>query len=249
MRGVRIERSGRCRELTASAGVLAATLTLLMWGAPAASAGGPTSVLVVSPESGETAALYYSDEKYSELQRWLDPATTGMRDKPPEANLLAARQINVTWMAHDVSPWRLDRVFPMADGKEVWIHTAEHVPESVNGQWRRADHPARLRALLTNLGVMGETTGEGHGIFPAPEPEAGDDSGAVSAETGASAAPASTSASASASVGDDGVDWWWGLPGLGAGAGLALGLRPFVLRLPWERLRRERGPRQELRDV
>ncbi|ANS67437.1 hypothetical protein SLINC_5213 [Streptomyces lincolnensis] len=135
MRGLGEVRKGRCRELAALAGALAVVFTLMVWGASAASAGGPTSVLVVSPQSMETASLYQSDEEYGELERLLGEAGTGTRDKPPEATLIGGRQINVTWMVHDVSPWRVDRVFPSpeADSGEVWIHTAATLPQSVNG--------------------------------------------------------------------------------------------------------------------
>jgi hypothetical protein len=220
-------------------GVLAAALALTVWSAPSASAGGPTSVLVVSPESRETASLYYSDKEYSELERLLRPPGAGTRTKPPEANLLAARQITVTWMAHDVSPWRLDQVFPLADRDEVWIHTAENLAESENSRWHRAENPGQLRVLLKDLGVMGKVSGEGHAIFPAPAQEPGSDAGAVEAET--SAVPPSAA--------DDDTEWWWALPGLAAGAVLALALRPLALRKSWRRLRGEPGPRQELRDV
>ncbi|WP_406101160.1 hypothetical protein [Streptomyces canus] len=230
---------GRCRELAAGSGALAVVFALTVWGAPSASAGGPTSVLVVSPESGETASLYYSDEEYDELERLLGPPGAGTRTTPPEANLLAARQINVTWMAHDVSPWRLDQVFPLAGTDEVWIRTAEHVPESVNGHWHRTKNPPQLRALLKDLGVMRKVSGEGHAIFPAPGQEPGSDAGAM--PTQASVGPASTA--------DDGTEWWWALPGIAAGAVLALVLRPFALRMRGHRVRREPGPRQELRDL
>jgi hypothetical protein len=212
---------------------------MTVWGAPSASAGGPTSVLVVSPESEETASLYYSDERYGELVRLLGPSGVGTETKPPEANLLAARQINVTWMAHDVSPWRLDQVFSPADGDQVWIHTAANVPETVNGRWHATKDPARLRALLQDLGVMGKVSGEGHAIVPTPAQEPGSDVGVADRE--AKASPSSTA--------DDDTEWWWALPGLAAGAVLALVLRPLVLRKPWDRLRGEPGPRQELRDV
>ncbi|MCT9076312.1 hypothetical protein [Streptomyces fulvoviolaceus] len=234
-------RSGRCRELAALAGALAVTFALMIWGASSASAGGPTSVLVVSPQSTETAALYCTDKEYGELERLLGAPGTGTRDKPPEANLAAARQINVTWMVHDVSPWRLDRVFPLADADDVWIHTAENVPASVNGEWHRARNPGQLRALLKDLGLMGETSGEGHAIFPTPWQESGNDSATAEPETAAATSPTPAA--------DDEADWWWALPGLAAGAVLALVLRPFAMRMPPARLRREPGPRQELRDV
>lgn len=235
-------RSSRCRELAALAGALAVTLALMLWGAASASAGGPTSVLVVSPQSTETAALYYTDKEYGELERLLGVPGKGTRDKPPEADLTAARQINVTWMVHDVSPWRLDRVFPLDDASEVWIHTAENVPASVNGEWHRARNPGQLRALFEDLGLMGETSGEGNSaIFPAPWQESGDDSGTAETETSAATSPTPAA--------DDEADWWWALPGLAVGAVLALVLRPFAMRMPPARLRGEPGPRQELRDV
>ncbi|MGH1555106.1 hypothetical protein ACRAWF_34075 [Streptomyces sp. L7] len=110
------------RELTALGGALAMTLALMVWGASGAAAGGPTSVLVTSPTSGQAAALYYSDEQYGELQQLLGPEGRGTRDKPPEADLTRARQINVTWLAHDISPWRIDRVFPVESRPQaVWI--------------------------------------------------------------------------------------------------------------------------------
>ncbi|KOU62838.1 hypothetical protein ADK57_23925 [Streptomyces sp. MMG1533] len=227
---------------------------LMLWGASSASAGGPTSVLVVSPQSTETASLYYSDEEYGELEQLLGAAATGLRDKPPEASLMATRQINVTWMAHDVSPWRLERVFPRTDADEVWIHTTTNLSESVNGYWHQAQNPGQLRALLKDLGVMGETSGEGNsGIFPAPletgetgadaESDAGTDAGTTETAAGAAVAP-----TAQAEAGD-GTDWWWVLPGAAAGAVLALVLRPFATRMRWDRPRGEPGPRQELRDV
>ncbi|MFE2421324.1 hypothetical protein [Streptomyces hokutonensis] len=45
------------RELTALGGALAMTLSLMVWGSSEAAAGGPTSVLVTSPTSGQAAAL------------------------------------------------------------------------------------------------------------------------------------------------------------------------------------------------
>ena len=86
---------------------------------------------------------------------------------------------------------------------------------------------------------MGNAYGEGRAIFPAPGQEPGSDAGAVATET----------AVARSSTADDGTEWWWALPGLAVGAVLALVLRPFALRMRGDRVRRERGPRQELRDL
>lgn len=223
-------------------------LALMVWGAPFASAGGPTSVLVTSPQSGEAAALYSSQKEYGQLERLLGQTNMGSREMPPGADQAqASRQINVTWMAHDISPWRLDRVFPAADTDTVWIHTAAGLPESVNGYWHRAEQPDQLRALLGKLGVMGEDTSRGYpGIFPAPWE---DETAAPEATAPGAAGTETTRVNAGAAGG--GTDWWWAIPGAAAGAVLALTLRPLASKLPLGRLRRERapGPRQEVRDV
>ncbi|MFG1669753.1 hypothetical protein [Streptomyces sp. Y7] len=207
-------------------------------------------MLLVSPESTETASLYYSDKEYGELERLLDTAGKGTRNKPPEAGLTAARQINVTWMAHDVSPWRLDRVYPVDDGKDVWIHTAAHLDSTSNGTWHRADHPSELRDLLSKLGLMGKVSSEGGAaILPQEEEASGTDDGSQDSSAAAAATGSKAEASPATEGSSDGTGWWWALPGAAAGAVLALALRPFALRLPLDRLRGEPGPRQELRDV
>ncbi|MFD5080859.1 hypothetical protein [Streptomyces sp. NPDC058371] len=244
------------RGLIAVLGALAVTLAVLLLGAPAALAGGPTSVLLVSPESAESAALYYADEEYTELTRLLGEPDSGTREQPPGLDLMSGGpQLNVTWLLHDVSPWRLDRVFPdTPHSKEVWIHTATHVPDSLNGYWHRAQHPAQLRALLKKLGVMGKPSPKGAGaMFPAPWDSGSPEAAAPPADTAA----AQQSRAANAGTADEGTDWWWAIPGLAAGAVLALVLRPFVAgipgaRRPLERWRQRGGqeePRQELRDV
>ncbi|MFJ2159621.1 hypothetical protein [Streptomyces sp. NPDC087856] len=243
--------AGRVRELAALGGALTVTLALMVWGASDAAAGGPTSVVVTSPESGQAKALYYSDQQYGELQQLLGPEGKGTRDKPPEADLAHARQINVTWLAHDISPWRIDRVFPVdSKPQAVWIHTAANVSTNtnLNGYWHRAGHPAQLRALFKQLDVMGKYTGEGYaGIFPTPWQSGESATAAPDTNTDT----ATTTVRVAAQAKGDGTDWWWAIPGAGAGAVLALALRPFAARLPLGRWRRGRepGPRQELRDV
>ncbi|WP_328424360.1 hypothetical protein [Streptomyces sp. NBC_00443] len=235
-------------------GALAAALALLLWGAAPATAGGSTSVFLASPESRETASLYYSDEEYGELDRLLGPGGSGTRDKPPEADLMASHQVSVTWMAHDVTPWRLDRVYEMDDGRNVWIHTAVGRNQPTNGTWHRAEQPAQLRTLFKDLGLMSKTSAWGSAAAAPPESEAPEEgvgaqhsSGAATATDSPDTATAVPLAQSTGSGG--GTDWWWALPGAAAGAVLALVLRPFATRLPRARLRGEPGPRQELRDV
>ncbi|MEV7343225.1 hypothetical protein [Streptomyces sp. NPDC093544] len=238
----------RIRELVAALGALAMAVAVVLLSAPLATAGGPTSVLVVSPESEETAAFYYSDEEYGELQDLLGEPTSGTRDVPPGLGVGSGRQINVTWLVHDVSPWRVDRVYPDTErGGEVWIHTANDVPQSTNGYWHKAEQPDAVRALFKSLGVLGKSSGAGVGaIYPAPWQSDG----------AAAAAPIPTdqSVTTAAATPGDGTDWWWAIPGAAAGAVLALVLRPLVpevrRRLSPARRRadREPGPRQELID-
>ncbi|WP_344388347.1 hypothetical protein [Streptomyces vastus] len=94
----------RVRELVAAAGALTVALALVLTGAPTAVAGGPTSVLLVSPDSAETASLYNSDEDYTRLRDLL-PQEGGdlekLREKPPDLDSIG-RRINITWMIHDV---------------------------------------------------------------------------------------------------------------------------------------------------
>lgn len=245
---------GRVRQLTAGMGALAATLALVLWGASPAFAGGPTSVLVVSPGSEETASLYYSDAEYGRLERLLGPSDRGTRDKPPEADLASVRLVNVSWMLHDVTPWRVDRVFLGSVDGEVWIHTAAKLPETPNGVWHRAENPSDLHKLLYGLGVMGHTTetGPASDIYPAPwETEAsgstaGSDASGSGAEQGTAADPTTRAASGAGT----GTGWWWAIPGVVAGAALTLVLRPYVTRWPPIRRRKEDpGPRQELLDA
>ncbi|MEV5435753.1 hypothetical protein AB0K80_06910 [Streptomyces sp. NPDC052682] len=224
---------------------MAASVILVGWAASPASAGGPTSVLVVSPASEETASLYNGDEQYTQLERLLGPlgGTAGTRTKPPEAVLEASRHINVTWMVHDVTPWRVDQVYVgSGSGGPVWIHTTTEPTRSFDGPWHRARHPAPLRQLLRELGVMGETSPEGSsGVAPVPA--------ARDLDPSATTEPAAAASSTRAARTNDSTDWWWALPGAAAGAVMALALRPFAPRIRPHRLRRKAGPRQELLDL
>lgn len=229
----------RGRRLAAGAAAPAAALALLVWGAGPASAGGPTSVLLVSPESGETAALYNADKEYRALERLLGPLGTGTRDKPPEADLTSSRLINVTWMVHDVDPWRVDRVHLMAKDTAVWIHTAGKLSDPANGTWHRTEHASDLRALLKRLSLLGGTspTGSRSGVYPAPWETAPPPTGERTAAT-----PTARTAAAT-------TNWWWALPGAATGAALTLLLHPYATRHPLLRRPRDRGPRQELLDM
>ncbi|MGW2229363.1 hypothetical protein [Streptomyces formicae] len=242
---------GKARGAWGSAVGLAAATALVVLSAPHAVAGGPTSVLLVSPESTEVAALYNNDARYGHLERSLEPAGAldGPGEQPPGLGIgESTRQINITWMVHDVSTWRVDRVYPPLSGTkgaDVWVHRSTDV-ESLNGTWYKAKDPERLRSLFKQLGLMGKASQEGHsGIAP------------DSAETPATQEKREdpqTAAAKGGSGGSSGTDWWWAIPGAGAGAGAALLLRGPVAEgwaaaSAWRRRPQDPGPRQELRDL
>ena len=79
-----------------------------------AHAGGPTSVLITNPSTGEAAAFYYTSQEYADLERLLtDPS----RRRPPDCPIgSGAGQYTVTWLIHDVQPWRIDTVHLDASG-------------------------------------------------------------------------------------------------------------------------------------
>ncbi|MFC9113200.1 MULTISPECIES: hypothetical protein [Streptomyces] len=235
----------RLRQLTAAAAAALTAPALLLCAATPAAAGGPTSVLVVSPTSGETASLYHSDREYTQLERLLAPADTGTRARPPEAALASGRQVNVTWMVHDVTPWRVHQIHLPDGARNVWVHTSTHVTDGDDGVWHGVKDPYDLRKFLYGLGVTGPATGH---RTPAVDPVPPDDGQAAPDGAGGTAPVVS----AARQTAGDGTGWWWAIPGLAAGAVLALLLRPHALRgAAAVRGRRDGdgpGPRQQLLD-
>ncbi|MBC2901392.1 hypothetical protein H4N64_07185 [Streptomyces sp. PSKA01] len=225
------------------------TVGMLVWGAAPASAGGPTSAFLVSPATGEAAGLYYSDREYTQLDSLLQAGTLGA----PPKGVMADRRITVTWLIHDTSPWRIDGIFPVVGGGDVWVHRSMSLTESSKDSWHRAPNPERLRALLKDLGMLGKGDGgEDLTAFSLREMYTSTGEDGTATETGAStaasaAAPAPRPSAASGTSED--TDWWWALPGGAAGAVLALTLRPLATRLPLGRRKGEPGPRQELLDA
>lgn len=117
-----------------------------------ASAGGPTSVLITSPTESRAVGLYYTDAAYTELQSLLDAGRTvgGSSDHDNGPHL------NVTWMVHDVTVWRTDRVLLDAPGGAVVETTMLMDPDGGGSSVRReVAEPARLTALLGSLGPHG----------------------------------------------------------------------------------------------
>lgn len=217
--------------------VLAAVLGLGLVLAPSASAGGPTSMLITSPATGRTTALPVTDKRFAELGRLLGASGRGSTERPPGLDeAVGTRQINIVWMALDLTPARADRVFPGDDPDTVWIHTATEMPTTYRGYWHRAAKPEELVALFTDLGLMGKRSEEMG--YTTLTPSDWEDVSAYPAQDGKVTAtatePAPDPASASASApGADGR--WWAIPGMAAGGVLVLGGQ-------WWTRRRNGGP-------
>jgi hypothetical protein len=100
--------------------VLALTAGLAgLTGLPGTSyAGGPTSVLVTQP-GADAAALYYDDAAYDALLDVLPAGGTIGKPLPPGGG---GTDYHLTWLIHDVTPWRFDRVRVHRDGT-AWVST------------------------------------------------------------------------------------------------------------------------------
>jgi len=187
----------------------------LLTAGPAA-AGGPTSALLAVPGEGATASLYYTDPEYDALARLVgatQPDGAGTVDTSGRSHAYGPG-VTVTWLVHDVTPWRVDRIYVGGDGAP-WISTqvGTETGSIWDGQvvWHQPASPgeaAELVALLDRLGV-GKAAAEGDfsGVAGAPVPE----SSAPVTESG----PAPGKSSAVAPI-------WWGLGGLASGVLLTL---------------------------
>lgn len=146
-----------------SAVVLAASLVL---GAGSASAGGPTSALLVEPASGRSASLTYVDKDYADLMALVgaDDGSAGAIDTSG-ATHDNVPEVTVTWLVHNVSVWRVDRIYLTAKGGP-WIATHVAAMESDDifaapPVWHTATDGTKLVTLLERLGVTG---GDEHAV-------------------------------------------------------------------------------------
>lgn len=162
-------RSWRAAVLTIFTIAVATSATV----APAA-AGGPTSVLLVAPGTGETASLYASDDDYQALAGLVGAfgATAGeaVEGASPSPS---GRTVTVTWLIHDVQVWRVDRVHLDAEGGPL-VATQQALDASSVGQapvvWIRPAAGKKLAELLDRLGLAGGGQAPGGGPVPGPQP-------------------------------------------------------------------------------
>ena len=198
-------------------------LTVLMAGflaAAPASAGGPTSVLVVESDTRSAASLYYTDADYEGLASLVGAAgpsgIVGEVDRSGTTHEFGSG-VTLTWLIHDVAVWRVDRIFLEAKGGP-WISTQLVMNDSGSVYdspvtWHTAADGPKLSALLDRVGI-----GAGSGA------SVGGDAAAVTdGEAPAPAAPPQPEASQPADTGSTGTNGLlWGLSGLALGAALTL---------------------------
>lgn len=115
---------------------------------PPASAGGPTSVMITDPASGRATALYYTDSRYAELEALLAAGKT-VEGEPPGRRGSA---VNLTWMLHDVDPWRIQQLHPDADRGPILVtYGTEIMGNDAQVTWSRIADSDGLAALLDRI--------------------------------------------------------------------------------------------------
>lgn len=135
---------------------------LAIVGLPAtAHAGGPTSVLITHV-GASAGALYYTDEAYDDLAALLPDAETKGGAEPP-----GGIDYNLTWLIHDVSIWRYDRVRVTRDGS-AWVSTS-FTNEAPAG-WQEVVPSAKLLEILD--AVQSDTAVDTVSLVPDAEPAA-----------------------------------------------------------------------------
>ena len=178
-----------------------------------AAAGGPTSALLTVPGEGATASLYYTDPEYDALADLVGITGTGTGEVDRAGRGQARGPgITVTWLVHDVFPWRVDRIYPSGNGA-AWIATqvADDGGTIWDSEvvWHRPGSGSELWALLDRLGVAdaARQAGEFDGVAGARvDPPAGP----LVDEPARAAAAAAGERSGAAGA-------WWSLAGLVAG--------------------------------
>jgi hypothetical protein len=196
----------RVLVLVVGAGLAAVVLPGTAW------AGGPTSVLLASPQTDRAAALYNSDDAYQRLSDLLgeDPQP----DPAPPPSDSGTTYVTVTWLVHDVDVWRIDRAFlDTASGPWIVTQTADSADSTADdvsadlwpGQrggpgavWHRPADPGALLALFADLGLL-EPVDRPAVVQTVPAPPA-------------AAAPDERDS-----------PWWWAGAGALVGVGLAVG--------------------------
>ncbi len=227
------------RNLSRLGLIILLALGAMLASASIAAAGGPTSLLITSPQNQRTSSAYVGDARYQRLAGYVglntaagvNQSTSG--ESPPagiDSNFGA--ETRLTWLIHDMSVWRVDRLY--FTGDVVWINTTTMTDwgsdDAGEGVWHRTAEPAKLRAAVAETGVLRKPTSA------PPESESPpSDPPAVPDPTPSASEPADAAATATTGGPPAG-----GLIGLGSGLlGLAAGIGATLLVL---RLRTRQQP-------
>jgi hypothetical protein len=187
-----------------------------------ASAGGPTSVLLVVPGAGQTASLYTGSPEYEQLAGLVgayDPATSEGKAGSHESGV----GVTLTWLIHDVQVWRVDRVYLDAAGGP-WISTQATFGDGniwdAPEVWHAPDDGKELTALLDRLLDTDSVSTE----LPV-----GPEAAAAQPDTGSGTATGTDAKDATQTVAAG--ETRWGVTGLVGLVGLALGAAMTLLAL------------------
>lgn len=134
-----------------------------------AQAGGPTSVLITDPGTGRATGLHYEQPAYAQLEQLLQ---AGHAVRAPAGEQLGGTSYTVTWMIHDITPWRLQTVHPDAAGGPL-VGTRAMDNDGVLGDrvvWHRVEHGKSVVHLLEQA-LDGSAAGSGRvSVVEDPEP-------------------------------------------------------------------------------
>ena len=205
------------------AGFLVALIAVGCVGALPAEAGGPTSVLLSAPP--KLVAVGYEDQRYADLQK-----LTGIEslDKPGGERHDVGSFVRATWLIHDMTPWRLDIIYPDAPGGP-WIATEEFNGDTKPDKptWHRSTASVKLLQLLGSLKLLdgtfegGPTLSDG---YQAPAEE-------TRTQEPAAPAPAQTQVTTSPTFF---TGWRWIIPGVLLGAAIAVVAVRLFPRRQWD---------------
>lgn len=147
-----------------------------VWSPPAASAGGPTSVLITDPATHRNAAAHVDDARYRQLAAaiGMDPARGAELPSsgwpaPSGYGELFRSDLRITWLAHDTVIWRIELIFFIQD--EVWVATGPAwISEPDQAVWHPAADPGLLRSALAEAGLLRGSATEWPSWAPSPAP-------------------------------------------------------------------------------
>ena len=115
-------------------------------------------MLAVDYDGSRAAGALTGSPAYANLEKALDAYNTPTGDARPAASFMDS-QVRLTWLIHDVTPWRVDAV--IIDGDDVWVETSMNLADGKDlfqapAVLHRPKDTALLLATLTSLGVYGD---------------------------------------------------------------------------------------------